>query len=373
MFDITSFADFYKNKTVLITGHTGFKGSILSVWLTSLGARVVGLSDKYPIDADGLNWLSNCIPSKHRVAQQIMVDIRNAEDVERAIRGIQPDIIFHLAAQALVKTAYAEPHRTFTTNVVGTLNVLNAYYKIFKDSVEPRALVCITSDKCYQNVEQIWGYRESDRIGGDDPYSASKGCAELIINSYMQSFLQTMPNCGIASVRAGNVIGGGDCSDNRLIPDCVRAIYNDTPITMRNPNATRPWLHVFEPLSGYMLVGKELYNNPTKFSTNFNFGPKIENNKSVGEVVKLFASNFNRPTQIICHEPDPDQHECGLLNLDVTKSYRMLDWSSRWNIEDALTATAEWYQNVHANKDNALSITLLQISDYCNDRSYNKK
>lgn len=368
MFNINNFEDTYAGKTILITGHTGFKGSILSVWLTKLGARVVGLSDKYPTDNGGIKWLSNVVDRRYRCAIEYMVDVRDIAQVKYVMNVEKPDFVFHLAAQALVKTAYNDPAYTFQTNVMGTLNVLNAFYECFATASESHALVCITSDKCYQNVEQMWGYRETDRVGGDDPYSASKGCAELIINSYMKSFLPQMPKCGIASVRAGNVIGGGDCSENRLIPDCIRAIANTKDITLRNPNSTRPWLHVFEALSGYMLVGQELYNNQTKFSTNFNFGPKIESNRSVGDVVDLFMSNFDTTSKVYWSQTniDPNQHECGLLNLDVTKSFKMLDWSSRWDINTTLQHTAEWYRVLLTDDRLSLDITLNQINEYCN-------
>jgi len=364
MFDINTFKDTYRGKTVLVTGHTGFKGSVLSTWLTKLGANVVGCSNKYPDDSDGIAWLSNSIVARRRVITEFMMDIRDASAINQLIRCVKPDIVFHLAAQALVKTSYEQPRMTFETNVLGTVNILDAVTS-YAEQQKPVALVCITSDKCYQNVEQLWGYRETDRMGGDDPYSASKGCAELIINAYTKSYMPSFTNLGIASVRAGNVIGGGDCSANRLIPDCVRSICNKTDIVLRNPSATRPWLHVFEPLSGYMLVGQQLYNRGKKFATNFNFGPKIEDNKTVGEVVDMFVSNFNTDIEVKCEKNNSNQHECGLLNLDVTKSYRMLDWSRRWDIEKSLQKTAEWYKAM-INKEDMYNITIKQIEEYCN-------
>lgn len=373
MFDINTFKDTYRGKTVLVTGHTGFKGSVLSTWLTKLGANVVGFSDKYPCDNNGIQWLSNSIVARRRVHTEFMMDIRDYHSVKYVMEYVKPDIVFHLAAQALVKTAYDNPRYTFETNVMGTMNVLDAYVNYVKNGTagKPTALVCITSDKCYQNVEQMWGYRETDRMGGDDPYSASKGCAELIINAYMKSDSKELDNYmgGIASVRAGNVIGGGDCSLNRLIPDCVRSICNNTNIVLRNPFATRPWLHVFEPLSGYMRVAQCLYNEANSasktYSTNFNFGPKIEDNKTVGEVVQMFVSNFNTDIKLTCEKDTTNQHECGLLNLDVTKAYRMLDWSRRWDIEKSLQKTAEWYKAM-INKEDMYNITIKQIEEYCN-------
>lgn len=375
MFDISKFKDFYKDKTVLITGHTGFKGSNLSVWLTYLGAKVVGLSDAYPEpDISGINWLSNVVDKKYRVAEEYLVDIRNYNAVNDIIFSVKPDIIFHLAAQALVKQSFADPKTTFETNVGGTLNVLEAYARqvLMTKNAKPTALVCITSDKCYQNVEQMWGYKETDRLGGDDPYSASKGCAELIINSYTKSFISNSELAGIASVRAGNVVGGGDCSTNRLIPDCVKSIATNTDIVLRNPKSTRPWLHVFEPLSGYMLVAQKLYTNIVDshdkvFETSFNFGPQIEDNKSVGDVIDIFIKNFDDKNIKIVHEPEKPsvKQECSLLFLNITKTYRMLDWKRRWNIDKCLEKTAEWYKAL-LNKQNMYNITINQIEEYCN-------
>ena len=311
----------YNGKTVLVTGHTGFKGSWLSIWLTMLGAKVVGYSLE-----------------------------RDFEKLNETIKTHKPEIIFHLAAQALVRTAYQHPRETYETNIMGSINVLEAV----RQNECVKTVVMITSDKCYENVEQIWGYKETDRMGGYDPYSASKGCAELAISSYRNSYFNPKDYAkhgkAIASVRAGNVIGGADWSDNRLIPDCIRFIEAGKDIEIRNPIATRPWEHVLEPLSGYLKVGQKLIENPVEYATSFNFGPHISANKTVLEVVRRLVEYYGKGKVVDASDPNA-VHENTLLNLDVTKAYVMLQWEAKWGLQEAVEKTVDWYKEALNSQD----------------------
>ncbi len=336
----------YAGKTVLVTGHTGFKGSWLSIWLTMLGAKVVGyaLEPYSPRDNYNASHLE-----KHLYAD-IKGDIRDSEALEKTIAEYKPEIIFHLAAQALVRPSYKNPKYTYETNVMGTLNVLEAIRKF--DFV--KTAIMITSDKCYENVEQIWGYKETDRMGGYDPYSSSKGCAELLISSYRNSYFNPKDyekhGKAIASVRAGNVIGGGDWSEDRLIPDCIRFIEEGKDIEIRRPGATRPWEHVLEPLSGYLRVGQKLIEEPHKYAEGFNFGPKIECNKTVREVVEHIIKYYGKGR--VVYTPTPDMvHENTLLSLDVTKAYKVLGWESKLSFWEAIEFTVDWYKEALHNDD----------------------
>ena len=275
------FNNVYKDKVVLLTGHTGFKGSWLAIWLNMLGAKVVGYSlDPY---SDRDNFVASKLQDK--LLADVRGDIRDQKKLNETIQKYQPEIIFHLAAQALVKTAYNDPVETYETNTMGTVYILEA----LRHNACLKTAIMVTSDKCYENVEQMWGYKETDRMGGYDPYSASKGAAELIISSYRNSYFNPKDyekhGKAVACVRAGNVIGGGDWSENRLIPDCIRFIESGQDIEIRNPTATRPWEHVLEPLSGYLRVGEKLLGDPITYATSFNFGPHISANKPVLEVV----------------------------------------------------------------------------------------
>lgn len=343
---MSDFNNVYKNKTVLVTGHTGFKGSWLSIWLTMLGARVVGyaLEPNYIKD----NYNASCL---HRhIYADVTGDIRDSEKLEAVIEKYKPEIIFHLAAQALVRTGYKSPKFTYETNVLGSLNILEAVRKF--DFV--RTVVMITSDKCYENIEQIWAYKETDRMGGYDPYSSSKGCAELLISSYRNSYFN--PNkynqhgVSLSSARAGNVIGGGDWSENRLIPDCMRAIEEGREIEIRNPQATRPWEHVLEPLSGYLRLGQKLIEEPVKYSEPFNFGPSLECNKTVLEVVEYLVKYY-RKGKIIDISGKETLHENTLLNVDVTKAYKILQWKAMLNLQESIEFTVDWYKEALNNKD----------------------
>ena len=338
--------DVYKGKTVLVTGHTGFKGSWLSIWLTMMGAKVVGYSldpysDKGNFDACHLH---------DKLYADVRGDIRDFVHLSETIEKYQPEIIFHLAAQALVRTAYQYPKETYETNLMGSLNIMEAVR--LHDCV--KTVIMITTDKCYENVEQIWGYKETDRMGGYDPYSSSKGCTELMISSYRNSYFNPKDYAkhgkAIASVRAGNVIGGGDWSDNRLIPDCIRYIEAGKDIEIRNPMATRPWEHVLEPLSGYLKVGQKLMENPVEYSTAFNFGPHISANKTVFEVVKRLVDYYGKGHVVDVSDPNA-VHENTLLSLDVSKAYVMLQWEAKWGLQEAIEKTVDWYKEALHSHD----------------------
>ncbi len=338
--------DVYKGKTVLVTGHTGFKGSWLSIWLTMMGAKVVGYSlDPY---SDKGNFEACHLHDK--LYADVRGDTRDFVHLSETIEKYQPEIIFHLAAQALVRTAYQYPKETYETNLMGSLNIMEAVR--LHDCV--KTVIMITTDKCYENVEQIWGYKETDRMGGYDPYSSSKGCTELMISSYRKSYFNPKDYAkhgkAIASVRAGNVIGGGDWSDNRLIPDCIRYIEAGKDIEIRNPMATRPWEHVLEPLSGYLKVGQKLMENPVEYSTAFNFGPHISANKTVFEVVKRLVDYYGKGHVVDVSDPNA-VHENTLLSLDVSKAYVMLQWEAKWGLQEAIEKTVDWYKEALHNHD----------------------
>lgn len=333
------FNNVYNGKTVLVTGHTGFKGSWLSIWLNMMGAKVVG----YSLDPYSERGNFEACHLHDRLLADIRGDTRDYEKLNQTIKQYRPEIIFHLAAQALVRKAYAHPKETYETNLMGSLNIMEAVRE--NDCV--KTVVMITSDKCYENVEQIWGYKETDRMGGYDPYSSSKGCTELMISSYRNSYFNPKDYAkhgkAVASVRAGNVIGGGDWSADRLIPDCIRFIEAGKDIEIRNPSATRPWEHVLEPLSGYLRVGEKLIEDPVKYATSFNFGPHISANKTVWEVVSRLVDYYGKGKVVDVSNP-ADLHENTLLNLDVTKAYVMLGWEARWNLQEAIEKTVDWYK-----------------------------
>ncbi len=357
------FNNIYSGKTVLVTGHTGFKGSWLSIWLTILGAKVVGYALE-PYSEKG-NYKASHL-DEHLFAD-VKSDIRDNDALEATIIKYQPEIIFHLAAQALVRTAYEKPKYTYETNLIGSLNILEAARKF--DYI--KTVIMITSDKCYENVEQIWGYKETDRMGGYDPYSSSKGCAELMIASYRNSYFNPKDyykhGKAIASVRAGNVIGGGDWSDNRLIPDCIKSIETGKDIEIRSPKATRPWEHVLEPLSGYLRVGQKLMEEPTEYAQGFNFGPKIECNKTVWEVCDYLVKYYGKGK--IIDKSTPNQlHENTLLSLDVTKAYKMLKWEAKLSFYEAIEFTVDWYKEA-LNSNDMFNYCVMQIQKHM-DKGY---
>ena len=338
------FNQIYKNKKVLITGHTGFKGSWLSLWLKRLGAEVLGYSLEPPTQPNHFHLLSLNIHS-------IIGDIRDREKFYSVVEDFKPDIVFHLAAQPLVRYSYKNPIETFETNIIGTANVFEACKKV--SSV--KAIVNITSDKCYENKEWVWGYRENDSMGGYDPYSASKGCAELITSSYRNSFFNIKDygekhNTLLASARAGNVIGGGDWSEDRLIPDIVKATSKKEKVFIRNPLATRPWQHVLEPLSGYLHLGQKLLQGKKEFADGWNFGPNDESIVSVEEVVTK-AKSFWNEIEYEINTDLADLHEAMLLKLDCSKAHYYLKWKPIWDINKTLQKTINWYKTFYEKKE----------------------
>lgn len=343
-------------KTVFVTGHTGFKGAWLCSWLKQLGAKVVGVSLDPPT-----------IPSHFSVANladcitDLRIDIRDRVALEDAIVSAQPDFVFHLAAQALVRHSYEDPIETWQTNVLGTLHVLEGLRKLDK----PCAAVIITSDKCYDNVEWVWGYRETDAMGGPDPYSASKGAAELAIKSHIKSYFpRENSKVRIASARAGNVIGGGDWAANRIIPDCVKAWSSGDVVELRNPHSTRPWQHVLEPLSAYLTLAVELCKRDELHGQSFNFGPQIQQNHSVLDLVQEMALHWDQVRWQDISKSTSGPYESGLLKLNCDKALYYLNWHAVMGFEDTVRMTAEWYRAYYQETKQVASTTNAQISAY---------
>lgn len=356
MIDI--FNNFYKGKRVLVTGHTGFKGSWLSIWLHELGAEVIGVAQEPFTERD--NYVLSGIGNK--IKADIRADIRDGKRMKEIFQEYQPEIVFHLAAQPLVRLSYDIPVETYETNVMGTINIMEAMR--VTDSI--KVGVMITTDKCYENKEQIWGYRENEQMGGYDPYSSSKGAAEIAIASWRRSFFNPIDygikhHISLASVRAGNVIGGGDWALDRIIPDCIKALEVGKPIDIRSPKAVRPWQHVLEPLSGYMLLAKMMWNEPTKYCEGWNFGPRIESItpvwKVAQDVVKCYGSG------ILNDVSDPNAlHEAKLLMLDISKAKFLLGWEPRMNIHQCVELTIDWY--IRYTKEDVYSLCISQIQKY---------
>ncbi|MEQ1675569.1 MAG: CDP-glucose 4,6-dehydratase [Chitinophagaceae bacterium] len=346
----------YKGKKVLLTGHTGFKGSWMLLWLYTAGAIVKG----YALTPDSENSLYNMIGGDN-LCDSVIDDIRNKEKLVSVIDEFQPDFIFHFAAQPLVRRSYEEPAYTFDVNIMGTANVLEGVRKLSK----PCAVIIITTDKVYENNETGVAYCEEDRLGGYDPYSASKAGAEIVINSYRNSFFNPSKyeqhQKSIASVRAGNVIGGGDRAKDRIIPDIIRAFTNNETVVVRNPVSVRPWQHVLEPLSGYLLMGAKMVMDPARFSTAINFGPYPSDALTVEEVVKLAISEWGNGSYDVLKNSD-QPHEAGLLRLDITKAEKELDWHPKMDAQQAIRQTIQWYKN--ATAENAFEFTKQQISQY---------
>jgi CDP-glucose 4,6-dehydratase len=357
-----AFANIYRGKKVLLTGHTGFKGAWLAEWLVSLGAEVTGYSLPPPTDPSLFSQLDSASRVRH-----VEGDVRDLGAVDRVVRAVEPDFVFHLAAQPLVRLSYREPVETYATNVMGTVNVLDAVRR----SDRPCVIVAITTDKCYENREWVHGYREEDPMGGFDPYSSSKGAAELVIAAYRRSyFSQPDSQVRLASARAGNVIGGGDWALDRIVPDCIRALQAGESIPVRNKVATRPWQHVLEPLSGYLWLGAALSGEcPSAFhfpkshyAGAFNFGPALGSNRSVAELV----------TEILQHWPgrwddrsDPGAvHEAQRLNLATDKAFHLLQWQPVWNFSETIAETITWYRDVDSAPANALAKTQAQIAAF---------
>ncbi|WP_045687117.1 CDP-glucose 4,6-dehydratase [Hymenobacter sp. AT01-02] len=348
----------YQGKKVFLTGHTGFKGAWLLQWLHMLGAQVKG----YALAPEQEEDLYNLIQGD-TLCESVIADLRDREKLEAEIVAFQPDFIFHLAAQPLVRLSYEIPADTFAINAIGTAYVLDAVRQLEK----PCTIVLITTDKVYENKEWVYPYRETDRLGGYDPYSASKACAELVINSYVQSFFNPAAyeqhRKGIAVGRAGNVIGGGDWAKDRIIPDIVRALRNDVPVTVRNPKAVRPWQHVLEPLGGYLLLGAKLATEPIRYGGAWNFGPQAEDNKTVGEVVEAAISIWGSGSHVspnLINQP----HEAGLLKLDISKAISELRWLPKYTSHKAITETINWYKAFCSDKSEMSSYTTETIRQY---------
>lgn len=344
----------FRGKRVLVTGHTGFKGSWLTLLLDSLGAEVMGYA--LPPESAESHFVRLKIEKSIR---HVAADIRDGDRLRVEMAAFQPEIVFHLAAQALVRPSYVDPKTTFDINVGGGVNLLEAVRQC--ESV--RALVFITSDKCYENLEWIWGYRESDVMGGHDPYSASKGAVELVFSSYLRSFFARRSNFGIATARAGNVIGGGDWAADRIVPDCIRALRGGQPITIRSPRATRPWQHVLEPLSGYLTLAANLYEYGHSFDGAWNFGPQVGDVRTVLDVANAIASQFD-DGKVVVNEPLNMLHEASLLQLNSDKARQLLSWDTRWNFDQTMAFTSGWYKAVLVNGRSADAVSREQISQY---------
>jgi CDP-glucose 4,6-dehydratase len=350
---------FWKDKRVLLTGHTGFKGSWLSLWLQSMGAQVVGYALAPPTN-----------PSLFEVADvakgmtSIVGDIRDLEHLRRVFAEHKPEIVIHMAAQALVRYSYIEPVETYSTNVMGTVNLLEA----IRTAAGVKAVVNVTSDKCYENREWVWGYRENEAMGGFDPYSNSKGCAELVTAAYRNSFFHPEKykehGVALASGRAGNVIGGGDWAGDRLIPDIVRAIMQSKPVNIRSPHAIRPWQHVLEPLSGYLELAQKLFEEGPTCAEGWNFGPNDEDAKPVQWIVEKLTQAWGEGASWTL-DGGEHPHEAHYLKLDCSKAKMRLDWHPRWHLEDALASIIEWHR-AHRDGKDMRELSLRQIGVYNN-------
>lgn len=344
--------DFWKDKKVFLTGHTGFKGSWLSLWLQQLGADVTGFA-LAPTTFPNLFTEASVANGMH----SIIGDIRDVQAVQKAMQAQQPDIIIHMAAQPLVRYSYQYPVETYATNVMGTVHVLEAARSL--SSV--RAIVNVTTDKCYENKEWLWAYRENEPMGGRDPYSNSKGCAELVTAAYRQSFFE-QTQVGLASARAGNVIGGGDWSEDRLIPDIMRACLHDTPLTIRYPHAIRPWQHVLEPLSGYLTLAEALFHHPKTFAQGWNFGPAEDDAKPVSWIADHLLKRWGQGMHWSLAK-DAQPHEATYLKLDCAKAKSLLHWQPRWSLDITLDKIVDWYQ-AFQRQASIRDITLLQMKNY---------
>lgn len=356
------FNNIYKNKTVLVTGHTGFKGSWLVFWLKKMGANVIGYSLNIPTQPNHISLLEIDITS-------IQGDIRDENKLYEVFETYKPEIVFHLAAQSLVRVSYENPIETYETNVIGTLKVFEACRK---NNI--KAIVNITSDKAYENKEWIWGYRENDPMGGYDPYSSSKGCADLLANSYRNSFFNLKEykkthNTLLASCRAGNVIGGGDWAKDRLITDIMISVSQNKKVSIRNPKATRPWQHVLEPLSGYLHIGQKLLEEKVEFAEAWNFGPSDEKSITVKEVVENVKKYWDKIDYEINNDLN-QLHEANLLKLDCSKAHMLLKWKDVWDSETTFMKTVKWYKSFYEENGNIL--TFSDFEDYILDAKTKK-
>ncbi len=355
---IDVFDNFYKGKKILVTGHTGFKGSWLSIWLHELGAEVIGVGlDPY---SEKDNFVLSNIGSK--IKADIREDIREGEEMKRIFSEYQPEIVFHLAAQPLVRLSYEQPVYTYQTNVMGTINIMEA----IRSTKSVKVAVMITTDKCYENKEQMKGYVETDPFGGYDPYSSSKGACEIAIQSWRRSFFNPEDygkkhTVSIASVRAGNVIGGGDWAKDRIIPDCIRALESTKVIDIRSPKAVRPWEHVLEPLSGYMLLAKKMWENPTEYCEGWNFGPEAGSVLTVWDVASAIIESFGFGELKDISDPTA-LHEANLLMLNIEKAQKRLGWKPHLNAKQCVVLTTDWYKRY--KKEDVYKICLDEINQF---------
>ncbi len=352
--------NFWKGKKVFITGHTGFKGAWLSMWLQSLGATVAGFALPPSTDPNLFSALN-----LKEVMQSVFGDIRDLDLLKSQIKKFDPDIIIHMAAQAIVRQSYQNPVETFAVNAIGTAHILEAVR--YTDNT--KAVVCVTSDKCYDNKEWYWKYRENDSLGGWDPYSASKGCAEVIISSYRDSFFNrenyTKHGVAVASVRAGNVIGGGDWGQDRLIPDIMRAFSADERVVIRNPLSIRPWQYILDLLSGYLLLAERLYENGADYMEAWNFGPNDNDEKTVQDIVTLISKMWGERAHWELDRDTADHlHEAYILKLDSSKSRNRLGWAPKFSLEHSLEFVVDWYKQFYSNNTLIREITENQISSF---------
>ena len=344
---------FWRGKKVFLTGHTGFKGSWLSLWLQSLGAEVKGFALQPPT--------TPALFEEARVAGGIeseIGDIRDLEAITASMTAFNPDVLIHMAAQPLVRLSYREPVETYATNVMGTVHVLEAARRCS----HLKAIVNVTTDKCYENREWVWGYRENEPMGGHDPYSNSKGCSELVTAAYRSSFFNTPDTAALASARAGNVIGGGDWAEDRLIPDILRAFEKKQPVIIRNPLATRPWQHVLEPISGYLTLAEKLFNEGDVYAEGWNFGPRDEDVKPVEWILNRLVKHWGQGASWQL-DNNPQPHEAQLLELDISKATAKLKWHPRWTLAETLDSIVEWHQ-CWLRSDDIRQMTLDQIAKH---------
>jgi CDP-glucose 4,6-dehydratase len=355
-----AFHSMYRGRRVLLTGHTGFTGSWMGYWLSQLGAEVTGLALAPANDQPLFGQLN--LPA--HLAANYFTDVCDGSAVNRLVSEASPEFVFHLAALSLVRRSYDDPAGTFGTNVMGVVNVLEAVRRAGR----PCVVVVVSTDKCYKNQNRLQGYSEVDRLGGHDPYSASKACAEIVTGSYRQSFFAAQSMVKLASARAGNVIGGGDWSKDRLVPDCIRALRSNEPILVRNKTATRPWQHVLEPLSGYLWLGMAiaaphlLQRDAAELCGPFNFGPNLTSNRTVEQVVEQMLLH-TRGSWTDCSDPHAP-HEAAKLSLAIDKAFHLLGWSPTWDFEETIEHTVEWYDAEQAGRD-VEKLTMKQIEMYC--------
>ncbi len=346
----------FNKKKVLVTGHTGFKGSWLTFWLNELGANIIGVSKGIPTRPS--NYKANDLNKK---IKSYDVDITKFQKLNNIIKANKPDYVFHLAAQSLVKKSYNDPIQTWKTNLLGTVNVLESLTNLKNNCIA----VIITSDKCYDNVEWEWGYRENDRLGGPDPYSASKGAAEIAISSYIRSYFEKdKKNIKIASARAGNVIGGGDWAEDRIIPDCIKSWSKSKSVKLRNPNSTRPWQHVLEPLGGYLQLAIKMSENSNILGKSFNFGPSSDHNYTVKDLVKKMSTFWEKVSWIDASSKSAGPYESNLLKLNCDRALQELSWKPTLDFHTTVKFTAEWYKKYYEDKKNISQITREQIFEF---------